>query len=108
MTENKNILTDDELRSLFKTQLPKERRDEWFVKKTMNRLPERRRSTFSKPEVVSYIVSALILVSAWIWLWVRLHGEQSLTYGTLMSAAAIILMSLGLVGAIAYPIVKRG
>lgn len=104
--DEKNI--DISLKRLFKDTLPVERKDEWFVRKTMNRLPERRRPMFSAPEIVSYVLSAIILLSGWIWLWVRFNHENSLTYGSLMMGGALIIMSFGLLGAVTYPIIKRG
>lgn len=104
--DEKNI--DISLKRLFKDQLPKERKDEWFVRKTMNRLPERRRPTFSVPEIVSYVLSALILLSGWVWLWARFNHEDSLTYGSLMMGGVLMIASFSLLGAVMYPIIKRG
>lgn len=99
---------DASLRQLFKEELPRERKDEWFVKKTLNRLPEKRRPTFSRPEIISYVLSVLMLISGWVWLWIRFHQESVLTYGTLMISGALIVVSFGVLGSIMYPIVKRG
>lgn len=105
---NKNTDNIDEsLRILLKRDLPKERNDEWFVRKVMNRLPEKRNPTFSRPELISFILSALILISGWLWLWNRFTTEESLTYSSLAMGGTLIVMTFGLLGAVAYPILRR-
>ncbi len=98
---------DDTLRNLIKRDLPKERKDEWFVKKVMNRLPDKRKPTFSRPELISFVFSTLILVSGWLWLWNRFNTEESLTYDSLAMGGVLIVMTFGLLATVAYPILRR-
>ncbi len=98
---------DDTLRSLIKRDLPIERKDEWFVKKVMNRLPEKRKPTFSRPELISFVFSIFILISGWLWLWNRFNTEESLTYGSLAMGGVLIVMTFGLLATIAYPILRH-
>lgn len=98
---------DDTIRNLLKRDLPKERKDEWFVKKVMNRLPEKRKPTFSRPELISFVLSTLILLSGWLWLWNQFNSEEMLTYSSLAMGATLIVMTFGLLSAIAYPILRR-
>lgn len=98
---------DKSIRQLFHEELPRERRDEWFVKKVMNRLPNRRKPTFSRPELISFVLSALMLLSGWIWLWRKFNLEDALTYSSLAMAGALIVMTFGLLGLIVVPILQR-
>lgn len=105
---NKNIDNiDDTLRNLIKRDLPKELKDEWFVKKVMNRLPEKLTPTFSRSELISFVFAALILISGWLWLWTRFNAEESLTYDSLAMGGLLIVMTFGLLATIAYPILRR-
>lgn len=98
---------DDALKHLIQRDLPKERKDEWFVRKVMNRLPEKRKPTFSRPELISFVLSTLILISGWAWLWSRFNTEESLTYSSLAMGGALIVMTFGLLVTVVYPILRR-
>lgn len=98
---------DQQLRATLKRELPRERSDKWFVKKVMNRLPDKRRPTYSKPELISYGLSILILISGWLWLWNQFDNEVKLTYNLLAIYGTLLAMTLVVSGAMIYPIVRR-
>ena len=66
MNNNSKNNIDENLRNLFQKELPKERRDEWFVRKTMNRLPHKPAPLFSPWVKLAYVLSGVIMLVLWI------------------------------------------
>lgn len=52
----------------LRENLPQARKDEWFVRKTMNRLPPKQQHLFSNAELISYIAAAAVLISWGVYL----------------------------------------
>ncbi len=93
----------------LKSQLPREHQDQWFVKKTMNRLPTKRRRLFSTPEAISLILSVVILLMGWGWLAMRFAeiGHQHVDM-IVETGVTLMAMSVTVVWMIVSPIVRRG
>lgn len=104
MTHNKQ---DKVLARIIKEELPEAPKDEWFVKKTMNRLPEKRSSVFSKPEIVCYILSAIIIVTGWAWLIYSIHTSGVVTITNIIICAMLFFSVLLLSASIAIPLIRR-
>ncbi len=69
MNRNTNIndhtLSDARLKELFKKELPQAPRNPWFVRKVINRLPEKETPTGSRIESMSYLIAVIALIAAW-------------------------------------------
>ncbi|MDE7153836.1 MAG: hypothetical protein K2O00_05270 [Muribaculaceae bacterium] len=98
---------DRQLRETIKKELPEARRDEWFVRKTMNRLPDKQVPLFSRWERLAYLMSALILIVMWVFAGVDIINNPVLTVSSLLKPAVLSLMSLSLMAAVAVPYMKR-
>lgn len=57
----KDIPEDIKLRELFNNKLPHAPQNDWFVKKVMNRLPEKRRGAISIIEIIGYATAILVI-----------------------------------------------
>lgn len=53
---------NDQIRKLLDKNLPQAPQNEWFIRKTINRLPDKNRSTISIIEHTSYIIALLIVL----------------------------------------------
>lgn len=105
MDTNKNI--DSEIGRIMKKDLPMERTDQWFVKKVMNRLPEKRKPIFSRSEIISFIVTALVLIVAAVW---KSTSVINTGYATLYDIIVLCCIATGvmlLLGYITIPVLKR-
>lgn len=98
---------DSQLRELMKRELPRERRDPWFVRKTMNRLPQKPAPLFSRFERIAYAISGVILAVLWCLSAVEIITNPVLTVSALMQPVLLTIMSLSLIAAIAVPYMKR-
>lgn len=100
-------IDDGRLRALLQNELPRERRDEWFTRKVMNRLPEKERPLFSTVEKVTFAVTALLLAGGWIWLYGQVK-EAAVSQAVLVETAAVVLATLTWLGYLIVPALKRG
>lgn len=74
-------MKDEQLKALFKESLPQAPGNPWFVKKVMNRLPEKRSTgTYSWIEYAAYIAAIVLL------------GAFAVRHGYLMTRAAEVTM----------------
>lgn len=60
-----STLSDARLKELFKKELPQAPRNPWFVRKVINRLPEKETPTGSSIESMSYLIAVIALIAAW-------------------------------------------
>lgn len=99
---------DKQIAQFLKENLPRERRDEWFVKKAMNRLPEKRQRLFSGWEIASFILSFLVLSGLLAWRLGRLY------FSPVVQVSDYIMLCLTAAGfvflffSIMIPVVRRG
>jgi len=63
MKRSKNTYNhNDDFGKFLKQELPEAPKDEWFIKKTMNRLPPKQKRIFSNPELISYALAFILLI----------------------------------------------
>lgn len=107
MKEKSHITdTDRRISAMLKGEDKGAPRDEWFVRKTLNRLPDRRSRVISLPEFVAFLI---VMTASAIIIGVQLH--QALTtdppafnpYILLMAALSALTATIY----IAIPILKR-
>lgn len=60
---NRNDIDDIKMRKLLENKLPQAPHNEWFIKKTMNRLPEKRHNSISIIEIIGYLIAILSIIS---------------------------------------------
>lgn len=58
----RNDIEDIKIRELLDKNLPQAPQNEWFIKKTMNRLPEKHRSPISIIEIVGYFIAIIAII----------------------------------------------
>ena len=59
----RNNSNDIQIRELLDKFLPQAPRNDWFVKKTLNRLPQKQGNTISIIEIAGYVI-AILAISA--------------------------------------------
>jgi presenilin-like A22 family membrane protease len=80
---------DNELKHLFNEQLPQAPKDKWFTRKVMNRLPPKEPATSSLIENISYIIAAIVVAVAYIFLILNITKS-----GTIKVSDIIVFISL--------------
>lgn len=97
----------DDIRNLFHSELPPAPADEWFTKKVMNRLPEKRyRTPLSLPEKLCYIIGIFMLIAGWgsSFAFTMTHG---LTATTLTIAAVLPVVTFVCICVFAIPAIRK-
>lgn len=106
-----NQINDDidlRLKELIKKDAGNAPADGWFVRKTMNRLPDKRRSRiFSPAETVSYIVSFLLICAIWIRLFASIHAAGAFAMTDILICFSLFAALLLLAGSILIPVLRH-
>lgn len=85
----KDTLEDIKLRELLNNKLPQAPQNDWFVKKVMNRIPEKRRGSISIIEIIGYATAILVIFGVEISI-----GYNIATTGTLTLTDIVWLITL--------------
>ena len=99
--------TDNDIRMLMRKQLPEAPGNTWFVRKLMNRLPDKpARRRKSPAEIMCYILGVIGVFAAWGY---SLHTAlaQGLTIQTVAVSAILLLLTLFCIGMFAVPALRR-
>lgn len=59
----RNNSDDIQIRELLDKSLPQAPRNDWFVKKTLNRLPQKQGNTISIIEITGYVIAILAIIA---------------------------------------------
>lgn len=59
----RNNSDDIQIRELLDKSLPQAPRNDWFVKKTLNRLPQKQGNTISIIEIAGYVIAILAIIA---------------------------------------------
>lgn len=107
-SDEREILNEDvKLSELFKTELPEAPHDPWFVRKTMNRLPDKQNKFTGKFfSRLCYALAGVGFVSGSIWGLKTFLEDPTSTLG-LMSLVVPPLAAMLCVGVIAAPALRR-
>ncbi len=92
-------MTDNDLRNVLHRHLPHAPQSQWFVKKVVNRLPQRRVSGL---ELVAYVVAIVAALAFIAFTAVGVTRVGTLTVGVLIQTA----VALGIIGAVGWNIVS--
>ena len=99
--------TDIAIGKLLKQELPQAPADEWFTRKVMNRLPEKRNGNrTSMPEKICYILGILTLIATWIYA-IIFTGNNGLTQSSLVMAVTLPVVTLFCITIFALPAIRR-
>ena len=99
---------DIKLAEKLKNSAPQAPENEWFVKKVLNRLPEKRPSFFSRAEIFSFVAAGLVLLVCWILHFLSFTGSDAITLGDLVYPTILSVLTLTLICYITYPLLKKG
>lgn len=99
--------TDNDIKRLLQEGLPQAPRSEWFTRKVMNRLPERRRPSYSWIEYISYAIALIIYIGAWVPLLEAFSASAPLTMNDLVSAVVLAGIGLGMAVGFLVPQIRR-
>lgn len=101
-------MKDDQLKQLFNDTLPQAPRNPWFVKKVMNRLPEKRRaSSYSWIEYASYILSVLLLGGFALHQGYGLSKAAEVTVGDVLYLLAFGAVMIGISIGFFFPMLRQ-
>lgn len=89
-------LSDDRLKELFKKELPQAPRNPWFVRKVINRLPEKEAPACSRIEYICYAVAAVCLAAAWCHLTLSIRAAGQFTGGDLIYLLVLASVSVAI------------
>lgn len=104
---DKSNITDRQLRELMHANAPEAPQNPWFVRKVMNRLPDkpatRKRSV---AEILCYVIGVLGLLVAWTYS-IHSTATNGLTVSTLVMSGVLTLLTLFCIGVFAFPMVRK-
>lgn len=108
MSNNKENITDSHLRELLQKHATDAPENPWFVKKVMNRLPDKQASRKkSAAEIFCYIMGGIGLICAWIYS-AQSIATAGLTVSTIVTSGILTVLTLFCIGVFSFPIVRRG
>lgn len=99
--------TDNDIKKLLQEGLPKSPRPEWFTKKVMNRLPEKRKPSYCWIEYPFYAIALIIYIGAWVPLLNGIRASEAITMNDLVSAAVLAGIGLGVTVGVLLPQIRR-
>ncbi len=108
MKKNIDKFTDEYIRELMHANADSAPVNPWFVRKVMNRLPDKpfgRKK--SAAEIICYILGIIALIGAWAYS-VNITVTDGLTVYTIATSGILTFLTLFCIGVFALPVVKRG
>ena len=103
----KDILDDIKLRDILRNELPQAPQNDWFVKKVMNRLPEKRRGSISIIEIIGYATAIFIILGIEIGIGYNIATTGSITLSNIVWLMALNITLITVVIAIFTPHFRR-
>lgn len=102
--EDKN---DIYLKELFRKELPQAPRNPWFVKKVLNRLPDKSPKAYTWVEYLSYLLSVIGLVVAWFLVLHNIDTKDAIGVSDIVGFAVIMAMGMCVTLSFISPWVKK-
>lgn len=99
----RNNIDDIKIRELFEKNLPQAPRNDWFIKKTMNRLPEKSHSYISIIEVVGYLIATLSIIGIETYIIYNVTTTATLTLNDIVLLVSLNIGLIAIVFAIFAP-----
>lgn len=97
---------DKKIRRLMLSQLPEAPRDQWFVRRVMNRLPQPQ-NIMSRIEWIAYALSAVILCIYWGVFFAELSDTSvRVSIHTIVFYVALSAMAMSLLYSLISPIIR--
>lgn len=97
-----NQLDDKEFKNLLNSKLPEPRKNQWFTRKVVNKLPENSQSRFIWVEIVSYCLCGLLCG----WFWVKFATNININVITLGEIVKYIVL-LSVTGVVLWQALRR-
>lgn len=99
----RNNIDDIKIRQLLDNSIPQAPQNEWFVKKVMNRLPEKRCSTISIIEIIGYMVAILSILGIEIGIMCDITNTGAITLNNIVWLTALNITLIAIVASIFAP-----
>lgn len=99
----RNKLEDIKMRELLDKNLAQAPQNEWFIKKTMNRLPEKRQGSVSIIEIIGYAMAILAIIGIECSIIYNVSTTGTLTLNNLVWLISLNIGLLAIVFAIFAP-----
>lgn len=101
------VQIDDKLKRLVESELPKAPDDEWFVRRTMNRLPCKVHSPgMGIMQKMCYALGCVLALAGWV-VALSYTMQHGLTLNAIIMAVAIPSITMFCICAMAMPAIKR-
>ncbi len=98
---------DEKIRRMMLSQLPKAPRDEWFVRRVINRLPLQPQKIMSRIEWIAYALSAVILCIYWGVFFAELSDSSvRVSIHTIIFYVALSATAMSLLYSLISPIIR--
>ena len=99
----RNNIDDIKMRELLDKNLPQAPHNDWFVKKTLNRLPEKHRSSVSIIEIAAYLIAILAIITIECYIIYNVVTTGTFTLNDLVWIVSLNIGLLAIVFAIFAP-----
>ncbi len=93
----KHPIDDTLLKEILKRELPSAPENKWFVRKVMNRLPEKTQNITSVIEYIGFAIAFVILGFYWYQLFTNAESAKVITVGDIISYCILTAMTFSLV-----------
>ncbi len=100
-------ITDLDIKSMLERDLPPAPKSDWFTRKVMNRLPEKRTSNYAWIEYAAYTVALLMYVWAWTALIGGMAAAKSVTVDDIVTSCVLAGIGFGVCLSCASPHISR-
>ncbi len=103
----RNNIEDIKIRQLLDKKMPQAPENKWFVKKVMNRLPEKRRSSISIIEIMSYTIAILVILGIEIGIVCDISNAGAITLNNIVWLTALNITLISIVASIILPLFRN-
>lgn len=103
----RNDIEDIKIRQLLDKKMPQAPENEWFVKKVINRLPEKHRSSISIIEILGYIVAILVILGIEIGIVCDISNEEAITLNNIVWLTTLNITLISIVASIFAPLFRN-
>lgn len=97
---------DERISAMLKERLPQAPANPWFVRKVMNRLPDKPRPLLSLPEAICYAAALIGLAGAWGYAY-SMAMTDGMTMTVITLSGILTLLTLFVIGIFTFPMVRR-
>lgn len=107
MIMKQNDIEDLKIRQLLDKKLSQAPQNEWFVKKVINRLPEKRRSSISIIEILGYTIATLVILGIEIDIVCDISNVGAITLNNIVWLSSLNITLIAIVASIFAPLFRN-